>query len=70
MNKDQGHGTVTPMPNEEHDKMRAALEQLKRNKQYQIELNEILAEIRKQAFDAHVRQGFTKEQALELVKKL
>lgn len=59
---------ITEIPNAEKDKMRAQLEALRRNAEYLIEYQAIVASIRRKAFQAYVREGFTEQQALELCK--
>lgn len=54
----------------EKDDMRAALEMLKRNLEVIGEYSKVKAKIRRQSFLAHVQQGFTEEQALELCKEI
>ena len=54
----------------EKDDMQAALEMLKRNLEVIGEYSKVKAKIRRQSFLAHVQQGFTEEQALELCKEL
>ena len=34
------------------------------------QMDKVLAEVRKASYDAHIKQGFTPEQALELCKKI
>ena len=50
------------------DDMVAALEKVKRELPVMIQMASITAQIRKAHFDAHVKIGFTEEQALELCK--
>ena len=45
------------------------MEQFKRDLPALIEYADSFAEIRKASFDAHIRHGFSNEQALELCKK-
>ena len=54
----------------EKDDMQGALEMLKRNLEVIAEYSQVKAEIRRKSFLAHVQQGFTEEQALELCKEL
>ena len=54
----------------EKDDTQAALEMLKRNLEVIGEYSKVKAKIRRQSFLAHVQQGFTEEQALELCKEL
>ena len=58
--------TMNPAP----DKMTEAVENLRRNLDAIVEFHEINAEIRRKSYQAHIAEGFTPEQALELVKKL
>ena len=58
--------TMNPAP----DKMTEAVESMKRNLPDLIEYHKACAEIRRKAYQAHIAEGFTPEQALELVKKL
>ena len=58
--------TMNPAP----DKMTEAVENLRRNLASVIEFHAINATIRRKAYLAHIAEGFTPEQALELVKKL
>jgi len=48
----------------------AAIENLKRNFPAVVEHVKIFAKMRKASYDAHIKEGFTKDQALELCKKL
>lgn len=50
------------------DEMIASLEKLKRNLPNIIEAMQLSAKIRRSAYLAFVAEGFTEEQALELVK--
>lgn len=52
------------------NEMRAALEQLKRSLPVWKEQAAVIAEIRKASYDAHIEQGFTPDQALELCKSM
>jgi len=55
---------------ESKDEMRASLEQLKRGLSVFTEYAVIVAEVRKASYDAHIKQGFTPVQALELCKSM
>ena len=50
------------------DKMRAELEQMKRNLPVFLEYALIAAQLRRASYDACIKQGFTEAQALELCK--
>jgi hypothetical protein len=52
------------------NEMLAIIEKLKRNLPEIKEQVELIAEIRKANFDAHIKHGFTPEQALELCKTM
>lgn len=52
------------------NEMRAALEQMKRSLPIYREHAVTLAKIRKASFDAHIAEGFTPAQALELCKSM
>ena len=52
----------------EPDEMRIAMDSLKRNLAEFKEFQSIIAEIRMASYNAHIAQGFTPEQALELCK--
>ena len=56
--------------NQPPDKLREALDTLKRNLSKQFEHQAIMARIRRKSYLAHIDEGFTPEQSLELVKKL
>lgn len=60
---------VAVLPNIEHDKILAALEQTKRNADFLIEHYKVMAKIRRASFMAYVSAGFTEAQALELCAK-
>jgi len=60
----------TVIPTAGRDEMRATLEQMKRQLPVFLEYTQTLAKIRKTAFDAHVAEGFSEDQALELCKTL
>ena len=51
------------------DSMIAALEAVKRELPQFLEMTGLIAQIRKGAYDAYIKQGFTEEQALELCSK-
>ena len=52
------------------DDIQGALESLKRNIKNMIEYACLMAKIRRQSYLAHVDQGFTEDQALELCKNI
>jgi hypothetical protein len=52
------------------DDFQGALEALKRNTKTMIEYTCLMAKIRRQSYLAHVDQGFTEAQALELCKNI
>ena len=52
------------------NEMIAAFESLKRELPSILQQVAVIAEIRKASFDAHVKHGFTEEQALELCKSI
>ena len=52
------------------DKMRAAVEEMKRSLPTWIEHAELTAKIRRASYEAHIAQGFTPEQALELCRSM
>ena len=58
--------TMTPAP----DKMTEAVEAMKRSMDATLDYQVLVAKIRRRAYRAHVDEGFTEAQALELVKKL
>lgn len=61
-------GKITSIPNIDRDKARAALETLKRNVEIICETSVVLARIRRASYEAHLAQGFTPAEALELCK--
>ncbi len=63
---------VTPIDfgAEPKDSMKGALEALKRNSETMIEYACLVATIRRKSFLAHIAEGFTEAQALELCKQL
>lgn len=60
--------SVTLFPAQQRDELQAAIENCKRLLPYQIELAKVIAKSEKAKYDAYVAEGFTKEQALELLK--
>ncbi len=52
------------------DKITAAVAELRRMLPGQIEYHRIMAKVKREAFKAYVAEGFTDEQALDLVKAL
>jgi hypothetical protein len=56
--------------NQPPDKMAEALDHVRRNMQAIVDYQILMAQVRRSAYDAHVDEGFTPEQSLELVKKL
>lgn len=61
---------IRSIPNQDRDKLIAALEHLKRTAPLMIQLSATMATIRKASFDAHVAAGFTPEQALVLCTRM
>jgi len=51
------------------DMGQAELDKLKRALPRMQEVTEIVAELRRHSYEAHIKQGFTDEQALELCQK-
>jgi hypothetical protein len=60
---------ITALPDKQ-DKMQAELEKLKRNLELVDQAAVAIAASRKRQFDAHIKAGFTAEQALTIVKGL
>lgn len=54
----------------EPDAMRGCVENLKREMDSFIEYQQVVAKVRRAAYLAHVEEGFTEAQAIELVKKI
>lgn len=52
------------------DETKALLEVVKRGLDSQIELVGLIAKIRRAKYDAHIAEGFTPEQALEICKSI
>ena len=52
------------------DALKAGVELMKRNLSTYREHVAVMAKIRKASYDAHIEQGFTPQQALELCKVL
>jgi len=59
---------VTLLPNIEEDKLIAQIEQFKRQKPKLAEFAILLAEARFASYSAHVKAGFTPEQAMLLCR--
>ncbi len=53
----------------ENKEFAAAIANMKRELSLMVEHACIIAEIRKASYDAHIEQGFSKEEALELCKE-
>ena len=60
----------TVVPFTPPDEMRGMLENLKRTLPIWKEQAAVLAEIRKASYDAHIAQGFTPEQAIDLCRSM
>ena len=50
------------------DKLKAALDTLAANVPFVIEMHKISAKVKREAYLAYIKEGFTEEQALELTK--
>jgi len=50
------------------DKLIGQLEKMRRDLPYYLEMSKLVAQIKKANYDAYVEQGFTEEQAMELIK--
>lgn len=61
---------VKLLPNNDKDEMVAACEAMKRQLPVMIEYAATIAKLRKAYFDAHLAEGFSAEQALELCKSI
>lgn len=59
---------ITPLPQIEHDKLVAAVEQLRRNLPHLVEYHKLDAKMKKAKYDALVAEGFHPVQALELCR--
>ena len=62
--------TVKKLPNADLNSTAASIALLKRNLPHMIEHAQLIAEIRKASYDAHIKQGFNAEQSLELCKSM
>lgn len=59
---------ITPLPQIEADKLRAAVEAMRRTLPLMIEYEKLNAQVRRARYLALVAEGFTPEEALEIVK--
>lgn len=59
---------VVSLPTVEGDNLAAAVAEFRRKLPAMIEHHKLLARLQRAAFVHYVREGFTEEQALELVK--
>lgn len=50
------------------DEFRVEIGNLRRNMRNHIEMIKLLAKLRKEKYDAHISEGFTEEEALEICK--
>jgi len=50
------------------DKTKGALEAFRRDMDSHIQAIKLVAQLRKAKYDAHIKEGFTPEQALEICK--
>ena len=57
---------MSPAP----DKMTEAVEAMKRSMGAALDYQILAAKIRRKAYQAHIAEGFTPEQSLELVKRI
>ena len=60
---------MTSKKQSDYDKM-LAIDEIKRDMPYIIELEIDMAKLRKKVFDEHVKAGFSEDQALQIVKEL
>jgi hypothetical protein len=61
---------VTTFPDGDKNEKLAELEKLKRDLPLFLEYCAISAQIKRASYEAHIKQGFTPDQALELCKSL
>ena len=54
---------------DKENKVKSSLSEMKRNLPDILEYSIIIAKIRKANYDAYIKEGFTKQQALELCSK-
>jgi Tfp pilus assembly protein PilO len=59
---------ISQLPQIEHDKLVATIAMLRRNLPHQLELQSLIAKIRRAGYEAYRKEGFTEAQALELCK--
>lgn len=59
---------VVDLPRVEGDKLAGAVDEFRRKLPAMIEHHKLLARLQRAAFVNYVREGFTEDQALELVK--
>lgn len=61
---------VTPIEDAELERIQQDLRRMRLFKDAMTEYHRHLAEVRKEAFDAHIEAGFTEDQALQLVRDI
>ena len=62
--------SITSLPNVELDKLRAQVEQLKRQLPVLMEYHQLSAKLCRTRYDALVAEGFNPQQALELCRDI
>ena len=67
---DEKKPNLHTIPNKEKDKFQASLEAVKRHQDQFLSSLPIITAMRMASYRAHLKAGFTKEQALELCKYL
>ena len=63
-------GKISMVPTIEADELKASCALLKRQAPIFMEFSKTLAEIRMASYSAHIEEGFSPEQALDLCKQL
>ena len=69
MQKDRESGIFTLVGKPEDSEMKASIEKLKRAMEEMMEFHDLSATLKKSQFDAYIKAGFSKEEALKLIQE-